>query len=79
MIPSVMPMATIFGPVGGPYRALVSKFVTGEMQFDDSCKQVERESVTLNQAWGTLIREGYSPAEFSSNPEKPWKKYLTAS
>lgn len=43
-----MPMATIFGPGGGPYRALFSKFVTDEMQFDDSCKQVERESDTLN-------------------------------
>lgn len=40
--PSVTPIATIFGPVGGPYRALFSKFVTDETQFDDSCKQVER-------------------------------------
>jgi len=33
----------------------------------------------LGQGWGTLILEGHSPAEFSYNPEKPWKKYLTAS
>ncbi len=31
-------------------------------------------SVPLAQGWGTLILEGHSPAEFSSNPEKPWKK-----
>ncbi len=28
----------------------------------------------VNQGWGTLILEGHSPAEFSSNPEKPWEK-----
>ncbi len=28
----------------------------------------------LHQGWGTLILEGHSPAEFSSNPEKPWGK-----
>ncbi len=27
----------------------------------------------LAQGWGTLILEGHSPAEFSSNPEKTWK------
>ncbi len=32
--------------------------------------------LVLEQGWGTLILEGHSPAEFSSNPEK---KYLTAS
>ncbi len=31
-------------------------------------------TLALNQGWGTLILEGPSPAEFSSNPEKPWKK-----
>ncbi len=28
----------------------------------------------LTQVWGRLILEGHSPAEFSSNPEKPWTK-----
>ncbi len=33
----------------------------------------------LWQGWETLILEGHSPAEFSSNPEKPWEKILSAS
>ncbi len=32
---------------------------------------------TLQQRWGTLILEGHSPAEFSSNPEKNRKKTKT--
>ncbi len=40
----------------------------------------EQTLFVLKQGWGTLILEGHSPAEFSSNPEKPWgKKYLIAS
>ncbi len=34
--------------------------------------------LAICQRWGTLILERPSPAEFCSNPEKPWnKKYLT--
>lgn len=50
--------------MGGPYRALLSKFITDEMQFDDSCKQVQRESDTINHQNCTRIdsavhTEGY--------------------
>ncbi len=37
-------------------------------------QQLVTGAVLLNQGWGTLILEGHSPAEFSSNPEKPWEK-----
>ncbi len=41
-----------------------------------NCIKVLRSKIRpecLKQGWGTLILEGHSPAEFSSNPEKPWK------
>ncbi len=52
-----------------------------KLYFLCSCKQTRETSIShrrmlyvLHQGWGTLILEGHSPAEFSSNPEKPWKK-----
>ncbi len=41
---------------------------------DSNSQPFDYKSDSLTQGWGMLILEGHSPAEFSFNPEKTWKK-----
>ncbi len=63
---------------------LISLLLLANVHFQHTAELVKLLSVInvnyrlqvrpLDQGWGTLILEGHSPAEFSSNPEKPWGK-----